>query len=315
MSQYFAIDMGGTNIKLGIIDDAGEIIVKKSIPTQPEMGSQNILNRIEENIRKTLKENDFSLEDIEGIGVCCPGPMDPEKGIIFDMPNVPGWKDFPILDEMQKRFPGVKILVDNDANAAALGEWWIDCNRESSNLVFYTLGTGVGGGLILDGKLFHGSTGVAAELGHVTILPDGPFCGCGNRGCLEALASGTAIVRSAENMLKKFPESLLAKSEELTPEIIYNAAKQGDKLSKIIYNRIGIYLGIAIAGIINILNPDTVVLGGGIAAAHEFFLPALKDEVKERAFESHHQTAEIKISSLGSYAGLIGAAALIKFSS
>lgn len=315
MTQYFAIDMGGTNIKLGIIDEAGKIIVKKSIPTQSELGSQNILDRIEENTRKILKENDFSSEDIEGIGVCCPGPMDPEKGIIFDMPNVPGWKDFPILEQMQKRFPNVKILVDNDANAAALGEWWIDCNRESKNLVFYTLGTGVGGGLILDGKLYHGSTGVAAELGHVTILPDGPFCGCGNRGCLEALASGTAIVRAAKNMLKKFPESLLAESEELTPEIIYNAAKQGDTLSKTIYNRIGVYLGIAIAGIINILNPDTVVLGGGIAAAHEFFLPALKAEVKERAFESHHQTAEIKISSLGSYAGLIGAAALIKFSS
>ena len=153
--------------------------------------------------------------------------------------------------------------------------------EESKNLVFYTLGTGVGGGLILNGKLFHGSTGVAGELGHITVLEDGPVCGCGNKGCLEALASGTAIVRLAKEMLHIFPETVLMdKLDSLTPEVVFACAKEGDYLAREIFREVGTYLGIAIASVLNMLNPDTVVLGGGVAAAHEFFMPSLLQEVE-----------------------------------
>ena len=266
-----AVDFGGTNIRVAAVDERGTIHKRIRRPALARQGkaavSKNLLSAIEEMYQTLPKDN------LKGVGLGIAGAIDMKKGTITQSPNLPGCDNFPIRDELQAGFlKDVPVIVENDANAAALGERWKGAGMGINDLLCLTLGTGIGGGIILNGKLVHGADGMAGELGHITVLPDGPRCACGNNGCLEALASATAITREAIKAVAKHPESALisrcaGNEEAITAEMVYRSAESGDRVSRNIYYVMGRYLGIGIASLINILNPEMVVIGGGVSSA------------------------------------------------
>ncbi|MFH0812074.1 MAG: ROK family protein [Pseudomonadota bacterium] len=310
-----AVDLGGTNIRVGAIDEAGKLWGRIKQTTLVEKGKESVVYSLITAIETLYKT--CPKTQVIGIGLGVAGAVDIEKGTITQSPNFPGWENYPLKSALQARLPEtIPIVLDNDANAAALGERWKGAGRGTNDLICLTLGTGIGGGIIINGKLLHGVDGMAGEVGHITVDPHGPRCSCGNYGCLEALASATAIKREAMKAAIVSPESELNKRskedrEAITPELVYHLAESGDPVSRTIYQTMGKYLGIGIASLINVFNPEMVIIGGGVSRAWNMFMPATQAEVNTRAFKIPAQRAKIVPALLGDDAGLLGAAYLV----
>ncbi|CAG0938708.1 glucokinase [Candidatus Brocadiaceae bacterium] len=301
------IDLGGTNLKAGIVDTDGKILHRLSVKTHSDADPQTISNQILELIAEIIRSAQAKASDIIGIGLGSPGLIDKTGETILFSPNLPRWRNIPIKRMVSERFSKPCVL-ENDANAAAWGEKWAGAGKEVGSLVMLTLGTGVGGGLVIDNKLWRGANNVAAEIGHMVIQTDGPQCKCGNRGCVEVYASATGMVRRFKELLKSGIPSLLKVSSEITAKMINDAALQGDKASLDVIEETGRYLGIALINIMHVLNPEMIVLAGGMIGSGELLMNPIRQITTQRAFEASYKDTKIVFSQLGNDAGIIGAA-------
>ena len=307
--MVIGIDLGGTFIKAAIVDPRGRVLARMKRPTEAAMGKERVVDNVFSIVR-ALKAVSFSLGGISALGMGIPGVIDFRRGVISLSPNLPGWENIPIRKMLSRRI-GMPLYLENDANAAALGEKWMGAAKDVQDFCFITLGTGVGGGLVLDGKIWHGADGMAGEIGHMTIDPDGPRCRCGNRGCLEMYASAKALQRMILQPLSPRKRSGFfgeIRDKEISGDVIHRAAKAGDRVSREAFARMGSALGIGIASLVNLLNLEKVVFGGGLSAAWKFFSPALRGEVKRRAFAAPARRVRIVRAAAGEDAGVLGAA-------
>jgi len=314
------VDLGGTNISSAIINRQGEIASSLKIRTLAEKGKEATIKRIIKAIYNNIAQSTIAADDVIGIGIGAPGPLDIKRGIINFAPNLPGWRDVPLQKILEDEF-NMKIVLENDANAAAWGERCFGAGQGVNNLVCFTLGTGIGGGIIIDGKIYHGNNCGAGELGHMTVNKDGPRCNCGNYGCLEAYSSAIGIKNRIKNRIQEGIKSEFLNFDgddqlfkSLRLKSIFEAARKGDSLTSDIVEEAISYLGIAIANMANILNPEMVILVGGITNEGDKLLIPLRKEVKKRAFYSNYKSLKIVIGKLAGNAGVLGAAALLWFS-
>lgn len=299
MSEYsIGVDLGGTNLRAAAIDSQGKMLDKIAGNTALQAGRDAVIADMVQSI-ETLRAR-LGEHNLRGVGIGLPGFILMEKGIIVGSNNMPEFENYPVRDEIEKRL-GAKVILENDANAAALGEKWMGAGREVDDLVLLTLGTGIGGGIIIGGRVLHGQLGMAAELGHLTVVPNGNPCGCGNRGCVEKHASATAIAAMAR---------LIGLGHDLTSEDVYNFAMAGNERAIAIFNSMGEALGVALANLINTFNFPLYLLSGGPLPAWNFFAPAMIAEVERRSFTYRHSPTRIEKATLGNEAGLYGAAYL-----
>jgi glucokinase len=309
--MILGIDIGGTKCAAIRATETGDIQAREEIETRPEEGPDKVLERLTKAASKVAGK---SLP--KRIGISCGGPLDTKQGIVFEVPNLPGWVDVNLRDHFAKAFPDAEIVLENDANAAALAEWKFGAGRGTQNMVFLTMGTGIGGGLILDGQLYRGTNELAGEVGHQTILRNGPVCACGKRGCLEALASGPAIARLArESTQYGRGKPLIARSggrvKDITARHVIEAAKEGDTFAKSILEEAGGYMGIGLANIIQILNPERIVLGTIAVHAGDLILEPIRRTVEEYAWKRSREVCEIVPAELGDRAQDLAAVALV----
>jgi glucokinase len=301
------VDVGGTKIAAAVVTTEGEILNEVRYP------SAGPKERLLSSIARSINEVRDGFE-VGGVCLAVPGTVSTEENKIIDAPNLHAIEGIPLKDELEER-TGLATTVENDANAAAWGEFRFGAGSEVDHLVFLTLGTGVGGGVISHGVLLRGAQGSGGELGHVTIQANGPRCACGNRGCLEALASGTAISRRARELAVEKPDSALgrfAAERKVLGEDVTRLAREGDALALSVLEESGRWLGIGLAGFVNIFNPEVVAVGGGVMAAGELILEAAREEMHLRARPPSRDLAEIKEATLGPKSGLLGAAALAR---
>ncbi|TAN21344.1 MAG: ROK family protein [Acidobacteria bacterium] len=311
-SRYtIGVDLGGTNLRVAAVDPEGAICERINLDTEVKEGRL----RVVADMCDAVKEIEQRLPEAQlgGIGIGVPGIINLADGTVRQSPNLPGWSDFPVRDDIEQLL-GTQVVLENDANAAALGESWVGAGRNVNSLCMMTLGTGIGGGLILDGRIWHGREGMAGELGHMTIDPNGALCGCGNLGCVEAYASASAISRMAMAAVRVGRSPELARDADelgdLTAEIVYIKAKQGDTVAREVFEMVGRSLGVAIANLINIFNLPLYVVGGGVANGWDAFAPSLMAEVHKRSLVARSTNPTIVPSALGADAGLVGAAHL-----
>lgn len=312
--MILGIDIGGTKMAAVLATAEGEILARQAAETRTEDEPESNLESLLDLGRACLKEKRVEASSLQGIGISCGGPLDTKTGTILRPPNLPKWESVPVRDWFEKRLPGVPITLDNDANATALAEWRWGAGRGTRNMIFLTMGTGIGGGLLLDGRLYRGANDLAGEVGHQTILIDGPSCGCGKRGCLEALASGPAIARLARERLQYGRgKGLLAVAGDMasiTAKHVVEAAKEGDAFSRGILAEAGTYMGVGLANLIQILNPERIVLGTIAVHAGDFILDPIREAVKEYAWERSASACTIVPAELGDRAQDLAAVAL-----
>ncbi len=313
------VDIGGTNINVGVVAFAGGPPFNfKTLPTEAQRGAKFVVDRvvkmIEEAIRHVMEEQNCGREAIAGIGIGSPGPLDRKTGTVISTPNL-GWRNFPLRDLIQNAV-GLPASLDNDANAATYGEWWMGAGRGVNSLVGVTLGTGIGGGIVLNGELYHGAADAAAEIGHMTIDSTGRKCKCGNYGCLEAYASGPAIAARAVEGLESGAGSILLELagdvHNVTAETVFEAVVAGDPYATEVINDTAKFLGVGLANVINMLNPEVLVISGGVTRAGDHLFDPLRKEVRRRAFRVAEQACRIVPSGLEGTAGVIGAVACFK---
>jgi glucokinase len=317
------VDLGGTNLRVAVVDEQGRMLEKLITPVAELRTSERVIARMCEHIQQLTKKYE-SAGHLHGIGIAIPGIIDLDTGILRESPNLPGWYDYPVRQEIETRL-GTKVILENDANAAAMGEFWLGAAREYDSTCMLTLGTGVGGGIIIKGALWHGMTGMAGEPGHTTIDPQGPLCACGNRGCLEQFSGATAIVRMARESAGSGGapaiQKVIEREVQFTARSVYELAMKGDVPSQKIFERSGRALGIAIASMINTLNLPIYIIGGGGAGGWDAFSPFIFEEVELRSFiyratmqqtETSNTRPRTRITRamLGSDAGIFGAARL-----
>jgi len=328
------VDLGGTNLRIAAVNQQGDLMEKVTLGTRVALGKDHVIGEMCDAIRVLAAKygSTFALQSI-GIGV--PGIIDMKTGMLRESPNLPGWAETPVRAEIE-RLLGTRVILENDANVAALGEKWLGAARDVDDMAMLTLGTGVGGGIVLQGRIWHGMTGMAGEFGHMTVEPEGPPCGCGNRGCVEQYASATAVVRMAREAIASGRAPGLARAASSDPEFsskaIYNLAIQGDEEARKIFARVGRALGICLANLVNAFNLNMYVIGGGASSAWEAFSPFIFEELRQRSLvyaataratplsggagASGHVGPEgstktiITLALLGSDAGLFGAARL-----
>ena len=317
MSQkIIGIDLGGTSIKFAILTTAGEIQEKWSIKTNILDEGSHIIDDIIESIQHRFELLGLSAADFQGIGMGSPGVVDRERGTVIGAYNL-NWKTLQPIKEKIEKALGIPFFIDNDANVAALGERWMGAGDNQPDVVFMTLGTGVGGGIVAEGKLLHGVAGAAGELGHITVDFDQPItCTCGKKGCLETVASATGIVNLTRRYADEYEgdavlKRLIDDGEEVTAKIVFDLAKEGDDLALIVYRNFSRYLGVACANIGSILNPSTIVIGGGVSAAGDFLLQGVQKIYDENSFPQVRATTKLALATLGNDAGVIGAASLV----
>ncbi len=314
MRYVIGIDIGGTNLVVGAVRaDGSQVLGLHTEPTGAVHGAEHVIDRIVGMATATIAET-RAMEpaaEVIGVGMGCPGPLDRKAGIVILTPNL-GWVNMPIRDRIAGRLelPG---SLDNDANCAMAGEWWVGAAQGARHAITVTLGTGIGGGIVVDGKLLHGASDVAAEVGHITIETNGRRCGCGNDGCLEAYASGPAIARRTREAIEAGAESaitLIVHGDlgQITAQTVYEAAATGDPLALEVVQETARYLGVGVANLINILNPEVVVICGGVTHAGERLFIPLKREVTRRAFRPAVQACRIVPGALPGTAGVVGAA-------
>ncbi|MBM3811322.1 MAG: ROK family protein [Acidimicrobiia bacterium] len=299
MAEYsIGVDLGGTNLRAAAVNRDGKMLDKIAISTNLGAGRDTVINDIVTAIRKLRRK--MAGGSLVGVGIGVPGFILIEKGMIVGSHNMPGFDNFPVRDEIS-RLLGSPVILENDANAAAMGEKWMGAGRGVDDLILLTLGTGIGGGIISGGKVLHGSVGMAGELGHITIIPSGNVCGCGNHGCLEKHASATAIESMA---------NLLALGENLSARDVYELAQGGNDNARRIFQSMGTALGLGLATLINIFNFPLYLLSGGVLPAWEFFAPPMMEQVRKRSFTFRNAETRIEPAILGNEAGLYGAACL-----
>ncbi|MFJ5758009.1 ROK family glucokinase [Neobacillus sp. NPDC093182] len=311
------VDLGGTTTKLAFINLDGEILHKWEIPTDNSNEGQNITKNIANAIDQKLEELREQKTNLIGIGMGAPGPINYETGVVLNVVNL-GWQDNFPLQESLHSLTGLPVAIENDANCAALGEMWNGAGKGTSDLVCVTLGTGVGGGVIANGNIVRGINGAAGEIGHITSIPfGGAPCNCGKSGCLETIASATGIVRLAENELSK-PESqgelavIFANNGKVTAKDVFDSARNGDELATKVLDEVTFHLGFALANIANTLNPEMIVLGGGVSRAGDILLDSIKVNFSKFTFSAARETTNLSLATLGNDSGAIGAAWLIK---
>lgn len=307
-NYVIGIDLGGTKIKGALADLEGNILSSYTVPTNAFEGEEAVLNRINRVIGKVLEETGKTVNDIRAIGIGSPGPLDSEKGIIIKSPNLP-FQNFHLVSEVKKVY-NVPIFLENDANVAAIAEYMFGAGKGTRNMVYVTVSTGVGGGAVLNGKLYKGATSNALEIGHTTILPDGPRCNCGNYGCFEVLTSGTAIARQAREAIEAGLETSLSQYDKVTSYEVYVEAQKGDKVSKDILEKSFTYLGIGIANTIVSFDPEMIVIGGGVSKMGSIMFDKVREVVKERALKTMAESCRIAPAGLGEDTGVMGAVAL-----
>ena len=315
MGKRIGIDVGGTNVKIALVDEKGKIIYSNSVPTYAKMGYEYTVNNIKQAIKDLMKETNTDSKTIEGIGFDFPGQVDYKTGVVKLAPNIPGWVNVPIAKMIEDEFH-IPTRIDNDVRCAALGEMKFGAGQGCENFVCITVGTGIGSGLVVNGKLVRGASNAAGEIGHIKLqMKDGPICGCGDTGCLEAFASGPSIVAMAQDYIKggkstKFRE-LAGVDNEITPYIVAKAAEEGDPVARKIFEIVGEYIGLGLTSVINLLNPEKVIIGGGVAEAGDLLLNPIRKTIKERAMVVAGNAVEIVPAQLGNSAGVIGASMLI----
>jgi len=301
MKKVLGIDIGGTNIRAAVVDPDGNILHRKKIKSNARDGIDKLILNLEEIISL------FTEYTLNGIGIGIPGIIDQKNGILTQAPNISGVKNYPLFKELKNNTSFGKFIVENDANAAALGEFWIGAGSESNSMLMLTIGTGLGGGIVLNGELWNGEDGMAGEIGHIIIDPDGPLCNCGNNGCFESFVSAEAVRRIVNSSVELKKATTGIHLDDI-PEKIMQLAKEGNNESILIWEDIGKYLGIGITSLINLLNVDSVIIGGGLSNAWEFFEKSMIEEIEKRALDGPRDRLKIYPASLGDDAGIIGCA-------
>jgi glucokinase len=307
---YVGVDLGGTNIKVGICDEQGNLLHTYEGPTGTEEGPEEVLNRIAQYVRKIVEDSNYDWEQVAGIGAGLAGFMDIPEGFIKLSPNL-GWHNVPAKKILEEKL-GKTVKIDNDANVAALGEAWSGAGKGVKNLVCYTLGTGVGGGIIINGQIYQGAGGMAGELGHMSIVPDieAINCGCGQVGCLETVSSATGIVRMANDAVERSEHTSLALLEEIEAKDVFDAAKSGDEVALRIVHRAAYYIGKSMAILSVVINPNRFILGGGVSKAGEILFTPIRETYMKFTPEQAREGVEIVPATLGNDAGVVGAAGL-----
>lgn len=304
-----AIDIGGTKLAAGIVDPGGNILARGEVPTLAAEGPERVLERIVRLSQDVLARPEVRAEAVGRIGIGCAGPVDRQAGLILNPPNLPGWVRVPLVEYIEKALHRPAVL-ENDANAAALGEFRYGAGRGARSLVYLTVSTGIGGGIILDGRLWHGVKDGAGEIGHMTLVPDGPVCGCGNRGCLEALASGPSIARRAREALSTGRPSRLCEIRDVTAADVVRLAREGDAVAAEVWRETVAHLALGVAAVITILAPERVVIGGGVSRAGDLLFEPLRAEVRRRVKLVAVESVPILPAALGDDVGILGAAAV-----
>lgn len=308
------IDIGGTSIKIGLINVQGVIKHHWEIPTNTKDAGAHIVKEIWASVLEQMEKKSLTTDRLLGIGIGAPGFTNVDEGIVYEAVNI-GWKNLN-LAEAFKEWTDLPVYVANDANVAALGENWVGAGEQSNHMIALTLGTGVGSGIISNGQLINGANGTGGEIGHMTIDPNGYPCNCGLKGCLETIASATGIVRQALERAKKSPSSSMAriyeKNGELSTKEIFDLAKEGKKDALQLIEEVTDVLGFAIANLAVLLNPEKVLIGGGVSKAGEFLIERIDQSFKKYALPRIYEVCEIKVAKLGNDAGMIGAAYLVK---
>lgn len=309
MKEYcFGIDVGGTTVKLGLFNQSGDILDKWEIPTRTEDHGKNILPDVAEALEKKLQEKNISKDDVIGAGIGVPGPVD-DNGVVHRAVNL-GWDVFNI-SEVLGSLTGLSVKAGNDANVAALGELWKGGGQGYKSIVMVTLGTGVGGGVIVNGKILSGCSGAGGEIGHIHIVDDEEdSCGCGNHGCLEQYASATGIVRLAHRRLQSVTEPTALKDSEVSAKTVFDAVKAGDTVAIQIAEEFGLYLGKGLAAVASVVNPEAFVIGGGVSKAGDILFSFIEKNYKKYVFHGSRD-AKFELATLGNDAGICGAAKLL----
>ncbi len=311
MEMFLGIDMGGTLIKLAIVDGKADVVEDASVYTDINAAPKTVIKNIA-NIIKNFK----NYNKVKSIGVGIAGDVDYKKGVVRFSPNLPKWKNIYLKKELEK-LTGKTVYADNDANTASIGAFWLDIKNKADNVICVTLGTGVGGGIIINKKLYRGSNGTAGEIGHITVEAKGRKCNCGNSGCSETYIGVKHIVKEAVDILKTKKSKYIMKLADnniknITPKLLSQAALKGDVVAKQVWNNVGEKLGILLASLINIFNPDSIVLCGGISNAGNLLIAPAKKEIKARAFKTSADNCKIVISKYTGKLGVVGAAMLVK---
>ncbi|MGB2691560.1 MAG: ROK family protein [Thermodesulfobacteriota bacterium] len=306
--KVIGIDIGGTNLRGALVDSKGNIHKRMEVLSEADQG----INKLIENLANFIADISKG-EKVANIGVGIPGIIDSKDGIITEAPNISNVDNYPLRSVLKEKLgPNLNLVIENDANCAAVGEWWMGAAKEVSSMIMITMGTGVGGGIVLDGELWTGADGMAGEIGHITIYPDGALCNCRNYGCLESYASATAIRRMVkEGLQDRNLNTVLREATENVqiediPKIVMEAASSGDEFSLSIWKEVGVALGIGIASLVNLLNVEIVVIGGGVSNAWDLFMDAAYKEAHKRAFRAPIERAKIKRGSLRDDAGILG---------
>lgn len=309
MRKWIGVDLGGTNVKLGVVDEQGKIVHQVKEPTCAVGDPDKVIQQIIQLAKKTTEQANLSWQEIEGVGIGLPGFLDIEKGIIKSLTNL-FWKDVPIQKRLEEAWQK-PVRIENDANAAALGEAWCGAGKGISHLVCITLGTGVGGGVIVDGKLVHGINNSAGEIGHIVVDRQGYPCNCGKTGCLETISSATGIVRMAQEAVKeKGNETILSRMKTIDTRTVFEAAKQGDQTAKEIIDRAVDALAEVLSTLTVVLNPARFVIGGGVSNVGDDLFYPLRTAFAQKADPYAKEGVEILSAALGNDAGIIGAAGL-----
>ncbi|WP_202081057.1 ROK family glucokinase [Caldalkalibacillus salinus] len=312
MSQqvYVGIDLGGTSVKYALINTDGQIVYKSDAPTAKDAGGEGIIDQIDDLITSALSEMDYDRSQVHGVGIGVPGFVNVEEGYVYEAVNL-GFKDFAFKAELEGK-TGLAVFLDNDANTAALGEMWRGSGEGTKDLLCITLGTGVGGGVILNGNIYHGHRGVAGEIGHYTIVTEGGApCNCGKSGCIETIASATGIVRLAKEHLGDYPDSKLQGKSNIEAKDVAQAAEDGDALARHVIKQAAEALGVMLGNYAVILNPEKIVIGGGVSKAGEVLFNPIREAYQKYGLP--HLTGHIDIApaTLGNDAGVIGAGWLV----
>ncbi|PKO22718.1 MAG: ROK family protein [Chloroflexi bacterium HGW-Chloroflexi-1] len=307
-----AVDLGGTQIRAALCHPGGQILRRVARATQAKSGPEAVLERMARTISEAIGE--VPSEEIAAIGIGAPGPLNPVTGIIMGAPNLPGWQNVPLRTLISERF-GRPTFLGNDANVAALAEFTYGAGRDVRDMIYLTISTGIGSGIIVDGRMLLGANGLAAEAGHIIVKPDGPLCGCGNRGCLEALASGPAIARDVVARIKAGKKSRVVRLvdgdlSKIDARIVNEAAQAGDKLAINAFRRAGEYLGLGITSLLHLFNPRMIVLGGSVTKAGPLLFDPMRETLDARARPIYTEGLAIVQAALGDDVGLLGAAAL-----
>ncbi|MCK8606596.1 ROK family glucokinase [Apilactobacillus ozensis] len=315
VKKLIGIDLGGTTTKLAFLTEKGEVLEKWAIPTDVSGNGGNIVPNIIKSINKNMENSNHVIDDFIGIGMGTPGSVNRDAGTVIGAYNL-NWKTTQHIKDQIEKALGIPFFIDNDANVASLGEYWKGAGSKDSDVVFVTLGTGVGGGVITDGQLVHGINGGAGEIGHITVEPGGFMCTCGKRGCLEQYASATGVVNVAKHLSSEFTgksrlKEIIDSGEEITSKIVFYLADNGDIFANQVVDRVCYFLGLALSNVGNTLNPGNIIIGGGVSNAGNTLLQPTTKYFQENAFRPVRDSTKIRLAQLGNDAGVMGAGALV----